>query len=166
MTSRFRTAYGASPLHLLAHLVAFVAFVWAFSQILGGGFLVNYAAWFVGAAVLHDIVLLPVYSLIDRVGSREGRRARGERFGAAINYFRAPAIISAILLLVYSPLILGYSEKNYHADTGHTVRGELRNWLLITFGLFLASGLLFGARRLRERLLADEATLLTRRERS
>ena len=108
-------------------------------------------------------MLLPIYSLLDRVGRHEGERAWGLRFGAAINYVRAPAIISAILLLVYSPLILGYSEKNYHADTGHAVRGELRNWLLITLGLFLASGVLFGARRVRGRLLADEATLLARR---
>ncbi len=166
MISRFRGAYGAAPLHLLGHLVAFAAFVWAFSQILGGGFVVNYVAWFVGAAVLHDIVLLPIYSLIDRLGRHEGERVWGRRIlGGAINYVRAPSIISGVLLLVYAPLILGYSEKDYHADTGHAVRGELRNWLLITLGLFLASGLLFGARRVRGRLLADEAALLTPRPR-
>ena len=163
MIARFRRAYGATPAHLLGHLVAFTAFVWAFSQILGGGYVVNYVAWFVGAAVLHDVVLLPVYSLIDRLARREGARAWGTRFGAAINYVRAPAIISVILLLVYSPLILGYSDRNYRNDTGHAVRGELRNWLLITAGLFLASGLLYGTKWFRARLLSDEARLVADR---
>ena len=162
----FRRLYGAAPLHLLGHLVAFAAFVWAFRQILGGGFVVNYVAWFVGAAILHDIVLVPIYSLIDRVVRREGGHVWGPRFGPRINYLRAPAIISAILLLVYAPLILGYSDRNYHADTGHAVQGELRNWLLITAGLFVLSGLVFLARHARGWLLADETRLLAARGQS
>jgi hypothetical protein len=163
MIARFRRAYGASPAHLIGHVVAFAAFAWALSQILGGGYVVNYIAWFGGAAVLHDIVLLPIYSLIDRVTRHEGRRAGGSPFGAAINYVRAPAIISAILLLVYSPVILGYSAKNYRDDTGHALHGYLRNWLLITAGLFLISGLLYGGRWMRGRLLSDEARLVAER---
>jgi hypothetical protein len=163
MIARFRTAYGSTPLHLLGHIVAFAAFVWALSQILGGGYVVNYVAWFVGAAVLHDIVVLPIYSLIDRVTRHEGRRAWGARFGTAINYVRAPAIISAVLLLVYSPEILGYSAKNYRDDTGHPLPSILTNWLLITAGLFLASALVYGIRRVRPRLLSDEARLVGER---
>ena len=163
MIPRFRKVYGATPLHLLGHLLAFAAFAWALSQILGGGYVVNYIAWFVGAAVLHDIVVLPIYSLIDRIGRREGRRAWGARFGSAINYVRAPAIISAILLLVYSPEIIGYSAKNYRDDTGHPLPSILTNWLLVTAGLFLASALLYAARRVRPRLLSDEARLIGER---
>jgi hypothetical protein len=158
----FRRQYGSSPLHLIGHILAFAAFVWAFRQILGGGYVVNYVAWFVGAAILHDIVLVPVYSLIDRIARRETRHA----FGPRINYLRAPAIISAILLLVYSPLILGYSDRNYRADTGHAVQHELRNWLLITAGLFVASGLVFLARHARGWLLSDEARLVAARGQS
>ena len=156
----FRRHYGATPLHLLLHLGAFTAFAWAFSQILGGGFWINYVAWFVGAAILHDILFLPIYSAIDRVLRHQGRRTWGERFGPTINFVRAPAIISAILFLIYSPLILGYSDHNYRADTGHAVSGELRNWLLITLGLFLASTLMFGLRHAHDRLLADEQRLV------
>jgi hypothetical protein len=76
MIARFRRAYGSSPLHLIGHVVAFAAFVWAFSQILGGGYVVNYVAWFVGAAVLHDVVLVPIYSLIAAPGApRSARRS-------------------------------------------------------------------------------------------
>jgi hypothetical protein len=163
MNARFRTAYGSTPLHLLGHIVAFAAFVWALSQILGGGYVVNYVAWFVGAAVLHDIVVLPIYSLIDRLTRHGGRRAWGARFGSAINYVRAPAIISAILLLVYSPEILRYSAKNYRDDTGYPLPSILTNWLLITAGLFLASGLIYAIRRVRPRLLSDEARLVGKR---
>jgi Na+/melibiose symporter-like transporter len=163
MIARFRAGYGSSPLHLLGHIVAFAAFVWALSQILGGGYVVNYIAWFVGAAVLHDIVVLPIYSLIDRITRHHGHRTWGARFGAAINYIRAPTIISAVLLLVYSPEILGYSAKNYRDDTGHALPSILTNWLLITAGLFLASGLLYGLRRVRPRLLLDEADLIRER---
>ena len=159
MTRRFRAAYGSTPLHLLGHIIAFTAFAWALSQILGGGYIVNYIAWFVGAAVLHDIIILPIYTLIDRTSRHQGRRAWGQRFTTTINYIRAPALISAILLLVYSPEILGYSAKNYRDDTGRPLPHILTNWLLITAGLFLASALIYGIRRIRPRLLIDEARL-------
>jgi hypothetical protein len=163
MTARFRTAYGSTPIHLLGHIIAFTAFVWALSQILGGGYVVNYIAWFVGAAVLHDIIVLPIYTLIDQVTRHEGHRAWGTRYASTINYVRAPAIISTILLLVYSPEILGYSAKNYRDDTGHPLPSILTNWLLITAGLFLTSGLIYTTRRVRPRLLSDEARLVNER---
>ena len=163
MIARFRSAYGAGPVHLLGHLVAFVAFVWAFSQILGGGFWINYVAWFVGAAVLHDLLLLPLYSLVDRLARREGR-SLGLLASGAINYVRAPAIVSAGLMLVYFPVILGYAGPNYRDDTGHALHGYLRNWLLITAALFLLSGLVYTTRAFRARLLADTARLSAERE--
>jgi hypothetical protein len=76
---------------------------------------------------------------------------------------RAPAIISAILLLVYSPEILRYSARNYRDDTGYPLPSILTNWLLITAGLFLASGLIYAIRRVRPRLLSDEARLVGKR---
>jgi phosphate/sulfate permease len=60
-------------------------------------------------------------------------------------------------------VILGFSAKNYRDDTGHPLNGYVRNWLLITVGMFLVSGLLFGGRRIRGRLLSDEARLVSER---
>jgi hypothetical protein len=55
-------------------------------------------------------------------------------------------------LLVYFPVILGFSSVNYRADSGHALSGYTRNWLLICAGLFLASGLLAATRAAARRL--------------
>jgi hypothetical protein len=150
----FKSLYGANPLHLLGHIGLFFVAGWSIDQIAGSHKIINWAAWFLGAALLHDLVLLPLYSLADR--GLEGRRgnevARGARRRLWINYVRVPAAVAGILLLVYFPVILGKSSRNYRADTGHALTGYTRNWLLITAGLFLASGIVFLARRYRHRL--------------
>jgi hypothetical protein len=163
----FRRLYGSHPLHLLGHLAMFFVAGWAINQILGGGNAINWLAWFVGAALLHDLVLLPVYSLVDR-GLERGTHASPNRRVAAldpvpdrdadpapetsrsmINYIRVPAAIAGILLLVYFPVILGYSSANYRNDTGHALTGSTRNWLLVSAGLFICSGLVYVVRVMR-----------------
>jgi len=156
----FRRLYGSNPLHLLAHLGVFFIAGWAINQILRAGFVINWIAWFLGAALLHDLVLLPLYSLLDRglLSTPGARREPPPVVDSAaparprvINHLRVPAVVSAILLLVYFPLILGYSSKNYRFDTGHALAGYTRNWLLICAGLFLFSALVFTARVIRSR---------------
>ena len=149
---RLRRAYGAGPLHLLGHLAAFAIAAYAVVQILGGGSWVNYVAWFVGAALLHDLVLLPLYSVADRLSrglTGAGGPGRLPDGPPIVNHVRAPAVISGVLLLVYFPLILGLSDVNYRRDTGQAPEGYLRNWLLITAGLFLASAVVYLVRRRR-----------------
>jgi hypothetical protein len=156
----FRRLYGSNPLHLLAHIGVFFIAAWAISQILGAGFVINWIAWFLGAALLHDLLLLPLYSSFDRglvatvrlPGDQIGDDADGRpRRPSPLNYLRVPAAVSAILLLVYFPLILGYSSKNYRHDTGHALAGYTRNWLLICAGLFLFSALVYTVRVIRSR---------------
>ena len=60
MIAGFRRLYGSNPLHLIGHLVVFFIAGFAIVQILAGGAWVNWIAWFVGAALLHDLVLLPL----------------------------------------------------------------------------------------------------------
>jgi hypothetical protein len=135
--------YGSGPLHLVGHLAAFAIAGWAIAQILGGGAVVNWTAWFLGAVLLHDLVLVPLYSSLDRgLGLAGRRRPRGFRRPIG-NHLRVPAAISGILLVVYFPLILGLSATNYRNDTGHRLEGYTRNWLLITAGLFLASAIVY-----------------------
>ena len=149
MTS-FRRLYGAGPLHLAAHLGLFFVTGWSIDQILGSHQIVNWIVWFLGAALLHDLVLLPAYSVLDRGLRRVGRRGRGPGArapnSALINHLRIPAAVAGILLLVYFPVIVGFSSVNYHADSGHALSGYTRNWLLICAGLFLASALLAAGR--------------------
>ena len=150
----FRRLYGAHPLHLIGHVAVFFVAGWAIQQILGSGVVVNWIAWFLGAALLHDLVLLPLYSVLDRLLGRVVPAA-GRGRPPAINYVRVPAVISGILLLVYFPLILGYSGKNYRNDTGHSLAGYTRNWLLITVGLFVGSILVYAVRSRRRRPAAQ-----------
>jgi hypothetical protein len=138
----------AGALHLFIHAAAFAVAAYALAQIVRGGTVVNFIAWFAGAAVLHDLVLLPLYSLLDRL-PRVRRRPRSGARAAPTNYVRAPALISGVLLLVYFPPILGLSERNYYAATGHHLHGYARNWLLISAALFAGSGLLYAVRALR-----------------
>jgi hypothetical protein len=156
----FRRVYGSNPLHLLAHIGVFFIAGWAISQILGAGFAINWIAWFLGAALLHDLLLLPLYSTIDR-GLIATVRPPGASIGddpdhatrrpSPLNYLRVPAVVSGILLLVYFPLILGYASKNYQHDTGHALAGYTRNWSLICAGLFLFSALIYAVRVIRSR---------------
>ncbi len=139
MTFGFRRLYGSNPLHLIGHLVVFAIAGFAIVQIVGGGAWVNWIAWFLGAALLHDLVLLPLYSMVDRGLGRVAQRP-------LINYLRAPALISGVLLLVYFPLILGLSAGNYRHDTGHALAGYTRNWLLICAALFLGSAIVYVVR--------------------
>jgi hypothetical protein len=147
MIAGFRRLYGANPLHLIAHLAAFAVAFWAIGQIMDGGMSINWIVWFVGAALLHDLVLLPLYSSLDRgLGLATPSVKTGSRRVPLINHLRVPAVIAGILLIVYFPLILGLSSRNYLNDTGHHLAGYTRNWLLITAGLFLVSALVYVAR--------------------
>ncbi len=135
-----RPRYGASPLHLLGHLGVLGVAAYVFGDLVapGAGVLV----WFVVGALVHDLVLLPAYSLLDRLG----RAAAG---GSAYNHVRVPAVISGLLLLVYFPLILARAPGSYEASTGHPPEGYGARWLAITLALFAGSGLLYLWRRRR-----------------
>jgi hypothetical protein len=147
--SAWRRAYGASPLHLAVHAAAFAAAGYALLRILERGPVENFVLWFVGAALLHDLVLLPLYSLLD-VGTRLGLRRHALRTRVpVINHLRVPGLISGLLLLVYFPLILVEAERNYVRATGHHVHGYARNWLLVTAALFAGSAVIYLGRSIR-----------------
>jgi hypothetical protein len=141
----FRRRYGAGLPHLLAHVAAFAVCGYALAQIIDGGAWINFVAWFAGAAVLHDVVFLPLYSLVDRVHLSAHLRLGHPRV-PVVNHIRAPVLISGLLLLVYFPLILGNSGPEYYKATGHHLHGYVRNWLLITAALFAGSAAVYALR--------------------
>ncbi|NJQ01652.1 hypothetical protein [Streptomyces zingiberis] len=124
--------------------------------------------WLVGAAVLHDLVLLPLYAAADRAlrtlaGRRRPRRpgpeagpeagpgpaghradpaggagAEPRTAGGRVNHIRVPALFSGLLLLVWWPLITGPPDC-YTAATGLDGEGFGRRWLLVTAALFAVS---------------------------
>jgi hypothetical protein len=141
----FRRRYGASPLHLAGHLAALAIVALTFGVIFSGGELPKLLLLYVGIVIGHDLIFVPIYSGLDRVTRRTlARLSLPRRLGIPmINYVRAPALISALLLIIYGPLILRLSESQYFAISGHHLEHYLRNWLLITALLFLGSGAVY-----------------------
>jgi hypothetical protein len=146
-----RRLYGASPLHLLAHLIWIVIAGLALLALLDVRPLTYVLAWLIGAVVLHDFVLLPFYGVLDRLGRIPLR--------GAINHVRIPVAISGLLLLVYFPVILGRSEPVF-ARVGGVGFDEsyLGRWLLASAALFLGSALLYGVRATRAWVDADSGS--------
>ena len=155
----FRHRYGASPLHLLAHLVGFAVVVFALDRIFSGGDVKELLMWYLGFAIAHDLFFVPAYTGLDRLFRVTINRLSPPARGGVpvINHVRAPALISALLLIIYFPLILRRNEGWYVELSGHPLTHYLRNWLLITAVLFLGSGLIYAGRvvRARARRVAD-----------
>ena len=142
---RFLAAYGAGPLHLLALLAGFAI---AAAAVIGwfqrprdvGSVLV----WFAAAIVIHDVVLLPLYSLLDRIVlALHERVPRPRRFTHRLNaapYIRIPMMLSGLLLVVFFPVIFGLGARTELAASGIPERGYLTRWLLATGVMFALSG--------------------------
>ncbi len=151
-----RERYGASPLHLLLVLCSFAVALYAGLRLLKGD-PVGVAVWFVGAALLHDLVLLPLYTVTDRalqaLLARAGRgREEGTLWaaGSTVNYLRVPGLVSLLLLVVWYPLVLR-RVPGYQVTTGLPPDTFLGHWLLITGALFAGSALCLLAALLRRR---------------
>jgi len=134
-----RQRYGASPLHLLAHLAVLPLVAWALLQFIDRPDAPRILLWLALSAVVHDLVLLPFYSAIDRAGQRAAPRP-------AINHLRVPALLSGLLLLVFFPAISGKGEPSFERVSGLTYDGYLARWLLITGAMFAISGGLYQLR--------------------
>ena len=134
-----------SPFQILLLLCSFALAGYAGVRLLAGDWF-GVALWFVGAALLHDLVLLPLYAVADRAVVR-GLGAAGRR--AWVLYVRVPAAFSGLLLLVWFPLISGRVDRRYRSVAGLSAEGFLARWLLITAALFGVSALLLALRPLR-----------------
>ncbi|SOR80358.1 hypothetical protein SCNRRL3882_3813 [Streptomyces chartreusis NRRL 3882] len=137
-----------SPFQLLLLTCSFALAAYAGVRLLAGDWL-GVALWFVGAALLHDLVLLPLYAALDRAVVR-GLGTRREW----VRYVRVPAALSGLLLLVWFPLVSGMVERRYRSATGLPADVFAARWLLITAVLFGGSALLLAVRLLRLRRAA------------
>ncbi len=131
-----------SPFQLLLLGCSFALAGYAGVRLLAGDWF-QVVLWFVGAAVLHDLVLVPLYAAADRaLTGTLGALRRREWIG----YVRVPAALSGLLLLVWFPLISGRVDERYRLATGLSADGFLARWLLITAVLFGGSALLLALR--------------------
>ncbi|MFC8125805.1 hypothetical protein [Streptomyces sp. NPDC057302] len=155
-THRFRRWYGEGPLQPLVLLGSFALAGYAGVRLLEGDWLLI-AVWFVGAALVHDLLFVPAYALADRaLRAAGGRRSRGEQNreewsrgewsreewsrGGWVNFARVPAFLSGLLLLVWFPLVAGGVER-YESVTGLPAGAFLDRWLTVTALLFAGSAL-------------------------
>lgn len=147
-----RRWYGAGPPHLVLMAASFALAGYAGVRLLdAGGDTTLVVLWFVGAALVHDLVLLPLYTLADRaLAGPPGRR------NELVNFVRVPALLSGLLLLLWWPLITRRATR-YEPASGMSPDRFLGNWLLITAVLFVLSALWLAARTARSRRRATKA---------
>jgi hypothetical protein len=137
--------YGANPLHLLALVGCFSLAGYAAAQLVPSR-PVGVAVWFLGAVVGHDLLLMPLYSLADR-SAAAAIRHRAPHLPPVpwINYLRVPAGLSALLFLVWFPLILRL-RTSYRASTTLSPDPFLWHWLAVTGVLFVLSAAMLALR--------------------
>jgi hypothetical protein len=133
--------YGATPVHLAAHVAALALAAYALLQLVDVRSAGNVFVWLVGAVLLHDFLLLPLYGALDRAG----RALAGDRRWA-INHVRVPAALSGLLLLVYFPLIFGLTDGTAARVSAIRPDGYASRWLLVTGLLFAGSAGLVAVR--------------------
>jgi hypothetical protein len=148
MASRFREAYGAGPLHLVAILATFAVAGYALDRALG---LTSnpdrILIWLGGSIVAHDLILFPLYALIGFLAAGALLRDRRDRLGvAALNHLRVPALLSGLLLLVWYPLVAGPADRTFMRLTGLSKDVYLERWVLLSAALFAASAAVFALR--------------------
>lgn len=155
--NRFRSFYGANPLHLLALLASF-ALVGYSVWVLGPTNLwdpkvwwQSLLVWFIGAIIAHDLILFPLYAFADRSLTGTLRAVRGRRGGGkpavpVLNYLRIPILATGLLFLVFFPGIISQGAGSYLTATGQTQDPFFARWLLLTGVIFGLSAILYAVR--------------------
>ncbi len=144
-----RRWYGEGPLHLLLMVSSLALAGYAGVRLLDGDTLLI-LVWFVGAALVHDLVLVPLYSAADRA-----LRVPFSRSPGLVNFVRVPLLLSGLLLLMWFPLITRHAER-YEPASGMSPDRFLGNWLLITAALFAVSASWLVVRTVRARRRATK----------
>ncbi|GAA3514974.1 hypothetical protein FHR32_007990 [Streptosporangium album] len=155
---RLSARYGAGLRHLLALLACFVVALYVLTRIIIAGILPGFVLWFLGAVIVHDFVVLPLYSAADEAFRRYVRVSDRGRWPSPLNHVRIPAGLSGLLLLIWFPLILRASEHNYREAVGLSTAPYLGRWLLVTLVFFAVSALVYAVQRTASNRAAGRAT--------
>jgi hypothetical protein len=137
---------GAAPTQLAVLVAALGLAAYAAFFLLGDPALLRMLVWFAGAAVVHDLVLFPLYAAADRA-------LVAVLPGPKVNYVRVPALGAGLALLMFWPGIVRQGEVTHVAATGLDQAPYLGRWLALSAVLFAVSALVWvvgaGLRRLR-----------------
>lgn len=145
MIGRLRGAYGEGPLHLVGHLAFFAITAYVVVQLADAPSALTILLWIVGAALIHDLVLVPVYAAADRALRGALPRLRTP----IVNHVRFVGVVSGTLLIVWFPVMFGKADGNIERNAGLTPDDYLIRWLAVTAGLAVLSTLAYAARALR-----------------
>jgi hypothetical protein len=129
---RLARRYGASPWHLAGHLAYLALAAYVLAQLLDRPSAANIVTWLIAAVVLHDLVLLPAYTLLDRALWRAAPRPLA---GA----LRTAAVLSGLTLLVFFPPILGLNDRTFARAAGYDPSGYLARWLALVAAITAVS---------------------------
>jgi hypothetical protein len=151
----FRRRYGARPGHLALLLACFALAGYAASFLLGDPALLTVLAWFVGAVVVHDLVLYPLYSGADRLLTAALARLPRPRVPPLVNHVRIPALGAGLTLLMFLPGIIRQGGATHLAATGLDQQPYLGRWLWLVAALFATSAVVYVIRLLLTRLPAN-----------
>lgn len=143
-----RRLYGAGPGHLIAHVAAFALAGWSIMEITGVGGATTILVWFIGAVIVHDALIWPLYSTADM--GAQGVAAALDQGGSTkvrvVNHLRVPFVLSAVTLLVFAPLIFGRGDQALERVSGIDPSGYGLRWLLLTVVLFAGSAIVYAIR--------------------
>ena len=130
---------GAGPAQLATLVACLALAAYAAFFLLGDPALLRMLVWFAAAAVVHDLVVFPLYAGADRL-------LAALLPGPKVNYLRVPALGAGLALLMFWPGIVRQGEVTHLAATGLDQAPYLRRWLVLCVVLFGASAVVFGAR--------------------
>jgi hypothetical protein len=150
--SKVRRVHDRQLLHVLAIVVSFAivaAGVAGWFQ--AGSDPRGIILWALGSAIAFEWILLPLAWLLDwvalgrpwTVGFADDRRApdqaQTDRAPGNRAYVRVPALLSALLLIAFAPLIFRADTPTFVATTGIAPPDYLARWLLATAAMFAVS---------------------------
>lgn len=154
---RFARFYGANPLHLLTMMLCIALCLYVI-VVAGPNTFINtkvwwqsIAVWFIGGAILHDLLLFPLYALAD-LSLRTGLRAMSHFPVPAVaavpmvNYVRLPVLGTGLTFLMFFPGLIKQGASTYHNATGLTQDPFLHRWLLLVAAMFATSALAYAIR--------------------
>lgn len=103
--------------------------------------------WFVGALLLHDVVLFPLYAGGDRVLALVLRALPRTRV-PLVNHVRIPVLGAGLTLLMFLPGIIRQGTPTHLAASGLDQEPYRERWLWLVAALFAASAVIWLVRTL------------------
>ncbi len=142
---RFTDLYGEHPGHLVLMLACIAVAGYAATFLLGDPALITMLVWFVGAALVHDLLLFPLYSAADRALTTVAARLPVPAV-PIVNHVRVPLLGAGLTLLMFLPGIIAHGGDTHLAATGLDQQPYLGRWLGLVAALLATSAVIYGIR--------------------